>query len=40
LAVVPDEQVIEAVAPKRADDAFAVRVGSRLSRLREELSNT
>jgi hypothetical protein len=40
LAVVPDEQVIEAVAPKRADDAFAVRVGSRRSRWRKELWNT
>jgi hypothetical protein len=40
LAVVPDEQVVEALAPKRADDALAVRVGSRRSRWRKELSNT
>jgi hypothetical protein len=35
LAVVLDEQVIEAVAPKRADDVLAVRVGSRRSRRRK-----
>jgi hypothetical protein len=32
LAVVPDEQVIEAFAPKCAGDALAVGVGSRRSR--------
>jgi hypothetical protein len=40
LAVVPDEQVIEAVAPKRAANALAERVGSRRSRRRKELSDT
>ena len=40
LAVVPDQQVIEALAPKRADHALTVRVGSRCSRWRKELSNT
>jgi hypothetical protein len=40
LAFVPNEQMIEAVAPKRADGALAVRVGSRRSRWREKLLNT
>ena len=31
--------MIEAVAPKRSDDSLAVRVGSRRSRRRKELSN-
>ena len=40
LAFVPHEQVVEAVAPKHADYALAVRVGSRRSRWREKRLNT
>jgi hypothetical protein len=37
VAFVPNEQVIEAVPPKRADDTLAERVGSRRSRWCEKL---
>jgi hypothetical protein len=36
----PDEHVIDAVAPKHADDALAGRAGGRRSRRRKDLSNT
>jgi hypothetical protein len=39
VAIIPDEQVIEAIASKRADDALTIGIGSRSSRRREELLN-